>query len=272
MRKNAFKRIGGKHYMIKKLLPLIPEHDIYCEVFGGSASLLLNKTPVHLEVYNDIDSGLANLFRVITNPENFKKFYTRSSITIYSRELFLEYYETWKEQECDIEKAFRFFYIMRSCFAGNMNARGWATAHTRNFAKQYFSAVDKLPEMHERFKNVVIDNRSWEKILEAYDTPETFFYMDPPYALNTRLFQEVYEHEMTNKDHIKLIEKIKTLKGKVMLSGYENEIYRNLEWNHKKYKVSATSKNTKLSNPKPIKEEIVWMNYDLKNEQPTLFS
>ncbi len=60
---------GGKGNMVAKILPLFPPHRIYVEPFGGGASLLMAKAPAPVEVYNDLDSGLVNLFRVLTAAE-----------------------------------------------------------------------------------------------------------------------------------------------------------------------------------------------------------
>ena len=76
---------GGKGNMVKKLLKLIPEHKIYVEVFGGGASLLFAKEPSPIEIYNDIDEGLVNFFRVLRDPEKFGKFYAKAVLTPYSR-------------------------------------------------------------------------------------------------------------------------------------------------------------------------------------------
>ena len=76
---------GGKGMLVSKLLPCVPQHKYYCEVFGGSAALLFAKQPAEFEVYNDTDSGLVNFFRVLRDPEKFQKFYHKVCLTPYSR-------------------------------------------------------------------------------------------------------------------------------------------------------------------------------------------
>lgn len=90
--------------MVKHLLNFVPPHYIYVEPFGGAAWLLFAKPPSPVEVYNDIDSGLVNFYRVLRDPEKFKEFYRLVSLTPYSREEFYYCMSTWKECENDVEK------------------------------------------------------------------------------------------------------------------------------------------------------------------------
>jgi len=66
---------------VRKILPFFPPHRIYVEPFGGGASLLLAKQPAEVEVYNDIDSGLVCLFRVLRDPDKFAQFYKKACLT-----------------------------------------------------------------------------------------------------------------------------------------------------------------------------------------------
>lgn len=76
---------GGKGNLVKKLLKFIPRHYTYVEVFGGGASLLFAKEPSKVEVYNDIDGEVVNLFRVLRDKEKFEEFYRKVCLIILKR-------------------------------------------------------------------------------------------------------------------------------------------------------------------------------------------
>lgn len=117
--------------MVAKLLPLIPPHKIYVEVFGGGASLLFAKEPSPVEVYNDLDSGLVNFFRVLRDPGKFEKFYRKVCFTPYSREEYCFCRDTWGECKDDVERAYRWFVVARMSFSGKFGLRGFLVRNRR---------------------------------------------------------------------------------------------------------------------------------------------
>lgn len=228
-----FSWYGGKHYMVNKLLPLIPKHHTYVEVFGGAANLLLAKEPSPVEVYNDINSGLVNFFRVIRDKDKFKRFYEQVMLIPYSREEFYYCRDTWRDEEDDILRAVKWFVAARQSFSGQFGSGWgynviWSSKGMAKHVSGWFSSIELLPEVSQRLLRVQIEHNDFRKILKAYDTEETFFYLDPPYVLETRKCK-AYEHEMSLKDHEDLVDLLLHIKGKAMLSGYEHNIYKSLE-------------------------------------------
>lgn len=225
---------GGKGMMVKKLLPLIPPHRIWVEVFGGGMSLTLAKKPSPVEVYNDLDCGLVSFFRVLRDPDKFARFYHLVAFTPYSREEFNFCRKTWQECEDEVERAYRWFVVARMSFSGTF-ARSWSfgvTCSHRNMAgvvSKWLSALEMLPAIHERLMRVQIENQDFRTLIPTYDTPETAFYMDPPYVPDTRGETGTYPCEMTLDDHRELVELLLGVKGAVILSGYRHEVYRPLE-------------------------------------------
>lgn len=217
-----------------KLLPLIPPHKIYVEVFGGGASLLFAKEPSPVEVYNDLDSGLVNFFRVLRDPEKFARFYHLVAFTPYSREEFDFCRATWQKCEDEVERAYRWFVVARMSFSGTF-ARSWSFGVTyshRGMAgtvSRWLSALEMLPAIHERLMRVQIENQDFRTLIPAYDTPETCFYMDPVYVPDTRGETDTYPCEMTLDDHRELVDLLLKVKGMVILSGYRHEVYAPLE-------------------------------------------
>lgn len=225
---------GGKGNMVHKLVPLVPPHRIYVEVFGGGASLLFAKKPSPVEVYNDIDKGLVNFFRVIRDPEKFARFYHLVAFTPWSREEYNFCRETWEQCEDEVEKAYRWFVVARMSFSGAFG-RSWASAVTSSYkgmaatTSKWLYVLEMLPCIHERVMRVQIENMDFRELVPRYDSPETFFYMDPPYVEETRRELGVYPCEMGIDDHRQLVDLLMTVKGKVMLSGYRHPVYDPLE-------------------------------------------
>ncbi len=268
--------------MIRKLLPLVPKHRIYVEVFGGGASLLLSKEPSLVEVYNDLDAGLVNLFRVIRDPDLFAEFHRRVQLIPYSRGEFNRYRELWWSGQAPadpVENAVAFFVLARQNFGG-LFGKSWGmavSASSRGMAStvsRWLSAIDLLPEVAVRFLRVQIECLDWRRLLPIYDTAETFFYLDPPYLAATRKAGQ-YAHEMTDSDHEDLVDALLVLKGKALLSGYANPLYTKLEdagWRRRDFATSCfaagRTRGSGLRGPgsataKAPRTETVWANYDL---------
>ncbi len=225
---------GGKGNMVGKILKLFPPHHTYVEPFGGGASLLLNKEPSPVEVYNDRDSGLVNFFRILRDPRKFKKFYRKVFFTPYSREEREYCKETWKSCEDAVEKAYRWFVAIRQSFSGDMKG-GWGfnvTTSAGGMARAcsaWLSVIEELPLIHERFKRVQIEHKDFREIIKLYDTEDTLFYNDPPYIPETRKDKKLYNHELTLEDHKDLVNLLLNIKGKCILSGYKHPVYEPLE-------------------------------------------
>ncbi len=277
--KSPVKWFGGKGNMIAKLRPLIPEHKVYVEPFCGGASMFFCKAPGGLEVINDLDEGLTNFYRVLRDPELFPKLLVKLMLTPYSRPEFNRAKKTWEREGDPLEKAYLWFVVIRQSFNGSTQ-NGWGSVVSsieRNMAKtccNWQSVIADLFFFHERLMQCQVEQQDWRTILNRYDSKDTFFYLDPPYVLSSRR-SGGYLHELADSDHVNLIERIKRLEGKVLLSGYPNEIYDALpsdRWNQKRFVTSchavARTKATGLTgkgavNKNQPRTEVVWFNYSL---------
>jgi len=247
---------GGKFYILKHLLPLIPEHKTYVEVFGGGATILFAKQPSDIEVYNDINPYLFNFFDVFIN--HFEEFYTLLLTLPYS-DYIRKYYAETLDEGNNIEKAIKTYYLLRTNYCRILNRK---TGFNRSFLtiRSYNQKRKYLHYFYERIKNVIVENKDFEEIILKYDTPDTFFYLDPPYLWETRKSKAGYLNEMSNEDHIRLLKLINNIKGKVMLSCYDNTLYQQYlkDWNKKEI-ISFLRANNLKNKPKVI--ETVYMNY-----------
>ena len=217
--------------MIKHILPLVNsiQHKVYVETFGGGGVVLFTKRPVALEVFNDINSGLYNFMYVLSKPKLFKRFQRRIEVLPYSWELYFDAWDTWKDETDKVERAVKWFIMIRQGFSGKLD-RSWSfSVSGKSIAtKNWMSAIDRLPEYAMRMRGVQVENRDWRIIHDRYDSPNTLFYLDPPYVHETRR-SGGYDDEMNNKEHEDLIENLLTLQGNVVLSGYQHPIYKPLE-------------------------------------------
>jgi len=225
---------GGKQLFVKKLLPLIPEHQTYVEPFVGGAALFFAKDPSPVEVLNDLDSNLINFFRVLRDPLKFERFHHLVSLTVFSREEFHFCKARLQDTQDDVERARRFFVVARQSYGGDFSG-GFAysvTDASRGMAKNvsaYLSAIDGLPEISARLRTAQIEHDDFRAVIKRFDRPGTFFYLDPPYVHSTRRCTGNYSCEMSDQDHEDLVALLLDLKGKAILSGYANPIYEPLE-------------------------------------------
>lgn len=221
---------GGKFVLAEWIISHFPKHRVYCEPFGGGASVLLKKPRSYAEIYNDLDEGIVSVFRAARDyPGELIRWIRR---TPYSRALFNETYE---QSESIVENAGKL--IARSFqgfgsaaissrrgktgFRANSNRSGTTPAHDwKNYAGHLF-------QITRRMRGVVIENTDALKLISSIDSEQTLFYIDPPYLPETRwtMKPDAYKFEMTIEQHEHLLNLLCSLKGYVVLSGYESKFY-----------------------------------------------
>lgn len=224
---------GGKWLLAEWIISHFGPHRVYVEPFGGAASVLMQKERVYGEVYNDIDGELVNVFRVLREIATANELERLIRMTAYAREEFKLSYEP---TECPIERARR--TIVRSFmgfgsaavskahktgFRSNSNRSGTTPAH------DWVNYPSHLRSFIARLQGVVIENEDAKKVITCHDASETLFYIDPPYPWSTRYasaaWADCYRHEMTDDDHRELAEVLRSVKGSVVISGYDCDLY-----------------------------------------------
>lgn len=228
---------GGKGKMTAKLLPILTAipHTRYVEPFGGGASILMNKPPVDVETYNDLDNALYDFFTVLADPDLFPQFVRRVRLLPYSRQLYDHARGTWRDEPDKVKRVALWFVVARMSFGGRFES-GWGASVTfssRNRAatiSRWQTALANLPRVHKRLQRVQIENADFISVLERYDTTETLFYCDPPYVTETRSAGG-YTHEMDSGQHKALVDALLNIKGYAVLSGYAHPVYDALSGN-----------------------------------------
>jgi DNA adenine methylase len=215
--------------MIKELIARLPEHRVYVEVFGGAANLLLNKPPSPLEVYNDYNGELVNLFRVVRDrPVEFER---RLEYLIYSR----GWYNLFRDEirsgalVDSLERALAFYYLLEGGFAGKWYA-GWAYGLTCDRNNSWHPRAGEILDISERLKHVYIDRLDFTTCIEHWDSPDTLFFCDPPY-LTAHHHDKIPTHYYGGfKDarHKELSEVLHSIKGKFLLTYDEAPLIREL--------------------------------------------
>lgn len=269
---------GGKSYLAGWILDHFPPPDryrVYVEPFGGAASVLFRKPPHdHVEIYNDLDGRLVNLFRVLQDQERARSLYRRLKYTLYSRAEFVSSVRILRgevDPKDEIDLAWAFFVACNSVFSGLLNRispGNWSKSLSNQKPLSFANKVKRIKSFHSRLKSVFIENRDAHRLISEYDSPETLFYIDPPYAPSTRTNKK-YAFDVTDEFHRKLVELLLSVKGRVLLSGYDCEIYNVLDkngWTRSEKIVPCHSvgnrKNIeKLGGKKTKRKEVLWMNF-----------
>ncbi|MCE7984610.1 MAG: DNA adenine methylase [Caldilinea sp. CFX5] len=273
----AFGWYGGKYTHLDWLLPLLPYTTHYCEPFGGSAAVLVNREPSPVETYNDVDGELVNFFRVLRNQK--EELLEAIGLTPFAREELRIAVNESDEQLSDLERARRFFVRARQVRTGLAQTASegrWAHCKLTSRAgmagavSRWLGSVEGLAEIAQRLLRVQIENAPALEVIERYDSPETLFYCDPPYVHESRSDTKAYAFEMTDAEHRALAEVLHKVAGKVALSGYHcklmDELYGDWACIHSPAK-KAHSTNTRPDNSKQDRIETLWINYSLQENQ-----
>jgi len=264
----AFGWYGGKYSQLNWLLGLLPECHHYCEPFGGSAAVLLNRRPSPVETYNDLDSEVVNFFRVLREQKDDLVF--AIGMTPFSREEFIAAIDSVDSEEglTDLERARRFFVRARQVRTGlaqTASVGRWANCLNTSRAgmsgavSRWLGSVEGLEQIAGRLLRVQIEHDTAIKVIRRYDSPDTLFYCDPPYVHDSRGDIKAYRYEMTNEDHIALFDVLSAVQGKVAISGYHGQLMDTLyrDW----YVYEAEPRTT--HSVKTMRVEVLWTNYPI---------
>ena len=281
MRKNKGKRkkiafgwYGGKFSHLDFLLPNLPDDAVhFCDVFGGSAAVLINREPAPVETYNDLDSELVNFFATLRDLEHGERLLKEIALTPFSREELV--LACTPEPGLDnVERARRFYVRARQTRTGlaQTSSEGrWAhciltsRSGMAGAVSRWLGAIDGLPPIIDRLMRVQIENAPALEVIRRYDTPQTLFYLDPPYVHGSRGDKHAYYGEMTDDDHIELADLLRQIKGRAAISGYRNDLYDSLyaDW----YRMDAPEKI--CHSVRQPRRESLWMNYEPLCKIPT---
>jgi len=214
---------GGKQRMASRIIPHIPKHTVYCEPFCGGATILFKKPYPEItdsnhyrEIINDVDESLINFFKQLR--ENGDELCRRIELTLYSEK---EHANSTGENLYDddpIEWARKYYVNIHQSFSAIKNG-GWArVVYGPTLSLGWQKRIDSLINYVPRIKQVAISCDDYSKIIKQYDSPQTFFYVDPPYP---GTYQKNYSQQFDFDDFDKLIEQLDGIQGSFILSCYD---------------------------------------------------
>jgi DNA adenine methylase len=265
----AMRYHGGKFRLASWIMQYFPGHRCYVEPFGGAASVLLKKPRSFVEVYNDLDGEIVNFFRVVRDPDLCRRLIELLTLTPYAR---AEFEMAYEPTEDPVEMARRVAVRAQMGFGSAGATKGTTgfrvdTKRPHNTSQHLWQRYpDHLTAICARFQGVLIENRDAIEVMFQHDAADTLHFVDPPYVLNTRVIRGgigYYRHEMTIVQHIDLLTAVKTLSGKVIVSGYECELYRDMlaDWQSVSKQARASAyRGTKMAT------ENLWLNPALVDE------
>ena len=240
-----------------------PKHHSYVEPFFGSGAVFFNKPRSNIETVNDLDSDIVNLFDCIRkDPKRLAK---AVYLTPYSREIYERAFQEKPEEP--FERALNMYIKLNQGhgFRTNGEKVGWKNdvqGRERAYeAQDWCNLPEKIMQAAERLRGVQIENRPAVELIKRFNFENVLIYCDPPYMLETRHGKQ-YRCEMGEKDHEELLGVLLEHKGKVLISGYDSELYNYMlkGW----YRCEAVAYSQVCSK----KKEVIWMNY--RNDQITL--
>lgn len=263
---------GGKQKLAQWILDLAPEHTHRVIPYAGGLGMLLQSDPEGVsEVINDLDGPLSNFWKTLRDPNAFQHLLRAAQATTVSS-------ATWEDakhalslwapgDEPDPAAAWAMLVLVRQSRQG-LRKSFCTLSKTRTRrgmneqASSWLSAVEGLPEAHERLSRVVVLNKPALEVISSEDSPSTWFYLDPPYLHDTRATTDDYDHEMSEEDHLELLHALANISGRFTLSGYESKLYNDAAeicgWRVVRREVKNHASG---SSKKATKVECLWMNY-----------
>lgn len=213
-------RPGGKQRLLKHILPLIPEHALYCEVFFGGGAVFLAKDESDLEVINDIDGDLISFYRQVKF--HLDPVLDEMDLVMNSRREFKDYLE--QPGLTEIQRAARWFIRNKLSFG----AMGKHFGTSKKTASVSFGSRAQrmlgIRALNRRFDRVCIEELPWEKCIETYDSDAAFFFLDPPYLdAGGSAYAGWSELDLT-----RFCQKLPTLQGKWLFTFQDCEQVRDL--------------------------------------------
>jgi len=224
---------GGKGMYAQRIIDILPKGVRYLEPYCGMANVFARIKDFQIVALNDIDKIIVNIFRVLQNDNLYDKLMNRLIYTLYSQEEFKLAIDVLRkpDEHDEIEKAWAFFVTQNQGFAGIAKTYGyWGRRLDKQSIPLPITWQQKIANIHwwhEKLFNVYLDNRDAIDFIKFWDHEdgESVFYIDPPYMTNTAVSKEIYGNETDNVHHTNLVTTLCSLKGKGVLSCYDDETY-----------------------------------------------
>lgn len=249
--------MGGKSLLARKIISRIPKHKCYVEAFAGAAWILFKKEESisRVEIINDINLDLVTLYRVVKH--HLEEFIRYFRWVLVSRDEFYRFRKEAPDSLTDIQRAVRFYYLLKTGYAARINAPSFSIATTSKPSLNLLRIEEELSAVHLRLARVYIENRSYPEVFLRFDKPDTFFYIDPPYyGCENYYGAGIFDRS----DFTKLRDILSGISGKFILSINDVDHIRDL---FRKFRIETveTSYSASGANKKKQVSELLIMNY-----------
>ncbi|AMU18857.1 DNA adenine methylase [Burkholderia cenocepacia] len=224
---------GSKFRVAPWVLSHLPPHEIYVEPFGGSAAVLMQKARSRIEIYNDLDGEIVNLFRVVRDDAMRALLIDALNATPYAR---AEFEAAWHVADEPVERARRLCIRAQMGFGATGSTRplhspiGFAADVWSDGPGQWLRYPARLAAVGSRLRGTMIEHMPAVELIAKYDAPGVLFYVDPPYLPEVRNsvsrgLGRDYRCEMSAFEHADLLAMLANLRGMAVVSGYASGMY-----------------------------------------------
>jgi DNA adenine methylase len=263
---SPIKWFGGKHYLAQEIISLLPKHRTYVEPFGGGGHVLTQKPPSKVEVYNDIDTDLVNFLMVLREKRDEL---VERLMTLPSSRFLCQLWQQEPLPEDEFERAVRWYYLLRQRISPKNGSlvSGWRASKEINTAVDFQNSLKRLKAFEERWRNVMIECVDFRRIFEIYDSPDTVFFVDPPYVGK----EHHYKGGFSYQDHVDLATILNNIQGKAIVTYYECDLVNSLYkgWNRIEKDGYVGSSVVKKNGKRKTERELILTNFE--EEQLSLF-
>jgi DNA adenine methylase len=279
----ALSYIGGKSKIGKWIVPYYPEDmETYVETFGGMFwcffNMDLSKYPnLNKVVYNDFNPLNYNLFKCIQNPSELQRVLDMIPVQQMGMEItpieFKERFKTFQSEIFnsgftvnvpDYETAAKYVYVLTQVFSGSKPETSSFIDLKGKYRSKYLSFRDKLskPTWVDHFLKITdVENMDFADVIEKYDSPSTYIYLDPPYWKTENYYNN---HDFDRQDHERLANVLNKIQGKFSLSYYDFDLLHEwfpedkFRWESKEFAKAAAAKKGVKQN---MGKELLILNY-----------
>lgn len=257
--------LGGKKNLADRIIERIElvDHRCYVEPFIGMGGVFFRRKLIPpCEIFNDYSGEVVNFFRVIQR--HYRALLDELRFTLAGRSIFHNFIDTPPESLTDIQRAARFYYLQHCGFSGKVGSTCFAVDRYGNSRFNIRQLRGHIEKLHERLSNVTIENLPYSTLIERYDSPETLFYLDPPYyGCENDYGKNLFEREDFNR----LSEQLATITGKFILSLNDRPQVREI---FACFNMEEVSTNYGIGGNQKF-EELLISNFELNHRQPALF-
>ena len=256
---------GGKQRLASTIIPLIPKHQLYCEPFFGGGAVFFAKDPSEIEVINDTNGELVNFYKVVKN--DFNDLQREIKTTLHSRQLHenarivLQHPELFNE----VKRAWAVWVLANQSYGGRMDAP-WGYDRKQNTSgKRIARKRDAFTEVYAaRLKQAQIESADALRVIASRDSPDSFFYCDPPYFNGRPGHYKAY----SERDFEALLQVLAGVEGKFLLSSYPSDTLARYSKNQKWYSKAMEAPlaiTSRYLNRARRKVEVLTANYQLES-------